>query len=94
MKAQQAAQAENLDNINNQVQENKRVMKEAGFYDKAQIKKWFKDNEGKEKQLYCKAFYWTLLNYFDSYRAASTGILETNIDHTLDQKVDAGVKIA
>lgn len=59
-------------------------MKEAGFYDLASIKKWFKDNRDTEKAKYCKAFYWTLLNYFDAYRAASTGVLQTNVDHTLD----------
>lgn len=34
------------------------------------------------------------MNYFDSYRAASTGILQTNVDHTLNKNVDLGVKVA
>lgn len=33
------------------------------------------ENKRTEEGYYAKAFYWTLLNYFDSYRAASTGIL-------------------
>lgn len=43
---------------------------------------------------YCKAFYWTLLNYFDAYRVASTNVMKKNEDHTEDSKQSMGVKFA
>lgn len=53
------------------------------------------ENRSKEEGKYAKAFYWTLLNYIDSYRAASTGILQTNVEHAeIDSKVSTGVKLA
>jgi hypothetical protein len=42
---------------------------------------------------YTKAFYWTLLNYFDAYRVASTGAVKVNEDHTEDTKQKIGVTI-
>lgn len=53
------------------------------------------ENRDKEEGKYAKAFYWTLLNYIDSYRAASTGILQTNVEHAeIDSKVSTGVTLA
>jgi hypothetical protein len=52
-------------------------MKDAGIYDQARIKegydKYLKNNEH-ECYDYAKAFYWTLMNYLNSYRLASTGV--------------------
>ena len=50
-------------------------LRKSGIYEKATIKGWMNENRHKEEGKYAKAFYWTLLNYLDSYRAASTGIL-------------------
>ena len=50
-------------------------LRKSGIYEKATIKGWMDANRHKEEGKYAKAFYWTLLNYLDSYRAASTGIL-------------------
>ena len=57
-------------------------MKQSGAYDKAQIQKWFIENRNSEKYNYARAFYWTLLNYINAYRAAYTGVLSNNIGHT------------
>lgn len=71
------------------------TLRKSGVYDKANIAAWMKENRLKEEGKYAKAFYWTLLNYFDSYRAASTGILETNVEHAeIDGKVSGGVALA
>ena len=35
------------------------------------------------------------MNYFDSYRTASTGVLEANVEHAeIDSKVSVGVTVA
>lgn len=71
------------------------TLRASGVYEQGKIKAWMNENRHKEEGKYAKAFYWTLLNYIDSYRAASTGILQTNVEHAeIDSKVSTGVTLA
>lgn len=71
------------------------VLKDAGVYDKAEIKNSFDSFEKESPKLfdYCKTFYWTLFNYFGAYRTLSTGIVNGKLDITQkDTKVALGLK--
>lgn len=61
------------------------VLHELGLYDQLKIKNWFKTYAQTEKYNYAKAFYWTFLNYFDSYRIAWSGVLNKDLHHAEDK---------
>lgn len=67
--------------IKEKVEEHETVLQAAGVYDQATIKVWFDKNKETQRYIYAKAFYWTLFNYFDAYRVASTGVLKNNEAH-------------
>ncbi len=67
------------------------------MYDIAKIHNAIKDFEEKDPELaiYYKTFYWTLSNYFQAYRIANTGMLNTNNKFdkdTKDQLIETGAK--
>lgn len=47
-----------------------------------------------DRMKYYQAFYWTLLNYIDSYRVASTGVVKRNEEYGKNTKLEGGVNIA
>ena len=52
-------------------------MDDSGLYDIVKIKAGWDhyEKESPEMYEYIRIFYWTLLNYFDAIRVASTGLL-------------------
>lgn len=73
------------------------VLEYSGAYDKAKIKQEFLELSKQSPELheYCKAFYWTLTNYFAAYRNLSTGLMQGNIDHDISMQeklIVSGVK--
>lgn len=73
-----------MDSIDHKQEEMKETIKSAGIYDNNKIREGWEKYRVESPDLYdyIKTFYWTLLNYFDSYRVANTGALQTNESHT------------
>ena len=74
-----------------------KIMKSAGLYDDAWIAEIFSEYS-KENPPHCydyaKAFYWTILSLFDSYKLANSGAFEL-ITEDGDSKAEGlGVKVA
>lgn len=73
------------------------ILQDSGTKDKAEIKNAFARIEQEDKELsdYLKTFYWVSINYFEAYRALSTGIIQGSIEESKkDKLILAGVSKA
>ena len=59
------------------------IIEESGLKAKVDVKRGFKQLLDEDRRLYeyARAFYWTLLNYFQAYRIVSTELANKNIDY-------------
>lgn len=93
---QQEELKEEQKEIKKEVETQEQAMKDAGIYDKANIKLKFDDfqKNAPECYNYSKTFYWTFINYCDALRLASTGVFQNNNDFQENEKASVGVKAA
>ena len=67
------------------------TLKAGGIYDKVAVKEQFEGFRAKDPELYkyCKAFYWTLLNYLSAYRALGSNLITGNLksDQSSKEKI-------
>ncbi len=73
-----ALHGKKLDTHDNQIKNQGKILDNAGVKERAEIKEKFTELEkyNPELHIYCKTFYWTCINLFDSYRNLSTGIIK------------------
>ena len=80
MKKDYEALHQQVQDQNLTLQKHEQTLQEGGVYDAAEITMTLKKlaDEDEELYLYYKIFYWTLANYLQAYRVASTGMVLTN----------------
>lgn len=78
------------------IEEHEEVLRQGGVYAKVEIKNRMNEMKAENPELYayCKTFYWTMLNYFGSYRNLSTNLFEKNVDvdQTSNKIITEGIK--